>query len=347
MAGAGSGNEGLAGRLIAPPGSDTGARMKELLRRQNESWPRLREGYAGLERVETRRMAFDGVTIRIVFNPARIVSTSAPVDERSVRERTCFLCSANLPQEQRGFLYGEHHIILCNPFPIFREHFTIPHVDHTPQRIGGMFGIFLGLARDLQGQYIVMYNGPRSGASAPDHQHFQAGERGFLEIEPEYDHLIKKGRNLAQRAGARVLAVDDGLRRWFAIEGSDEARVAAAFDSVAAALPAAETDRDEPMMNVLAWYAGGGWTVLIFPRARHRPSFYFAEGDARIMISPAGTECGGVCVTPVERDFQRLTPETIRTMYEEIMIPADAFAAAGDRIARSLTTDHPPRGEAQ
>ncbi len=329
------------------PGLSTVNMMRELLRTQKESWPRLREGYAGLDSVTSRRMEFEGITIRLVYNPARIVSTSAPVDERSVRERKCFLCTANLPPEQRGILYGEEHIILCNPFPIFREHFTIPHREHTPQRINGMFGRFLALARDLHSRYTVLYNGPRSGASAPDHQHFQAGERGFLEIESEYVRLIAGGRTLAGDADNRVIAVDDGLRRWFAIEGGNPGRVSASFDAVVVSLSSGAQTPDEPMMNILTWYAEGKWSVLVFPRARHRPSFYFAEGDARIMISPAGTECGGVCVTPVEKDFDRLTPETVRLMYGEIMFAPDLFTSACERVERSLIAAAHGAGTAQ
>jgi hypothetical protein len=347
MSAPGPEKDDVAGRVMVFPGLSTVIMMRELLRTQKESWPRLRQGYDGLDRVTSRRMEFDGVTIRLEYNPARIVSTSAPVDERSVRERKCFLCTANLPPAQRGILYGEDHIILCNPFPIFREHFTIPHRQHTPQRINGMFGRFLALARDLHPRYTVLYNGPRSGASAPDHQHFQAGERGFLEIEPEYVRLIGGGRTLAGDAGSRVIAVDDGLRRWFAIEGGHAGRVSAAFDRIALSLSAGAQTPDEPMMNILAWYAEGKWSVLVFPRARHRPSFYFAEGDARIMISPAGTDCGGVCVTPVEKDFDRLTPETVRQMYGEIMIAPDLFASACDRVQRSFNADPPPAETAQ
>ena len=325
----------LAGRLIALPGNDPPSAMKALLRQQKAAWPRLREGYAGLDAVESRSMTFGDVTIRIEFNPARIVSSSAPVDDRSVRERPCFLCAANLPPEQRGFLYGESHIMLCNPFPIFREHFTIPHLDHTPQRIDDMFGILLDCARDCASGYTVLYNGPRSGASAPDHQHFQAGEKGFLEIEREYEGLIGNGAPLTVRGAARVHAVDDGLRRWIAIGGAVKEEIAAAFSDVVRALAPETPGTGEPMMNIIAGCTGGVWTVLVFPRVRHRPSFYFAEGDARMLISPAGTDCGGVCVTPVEKDFRRLTPENIRTMFGEIMMSPGAFGNVCARIARA------------
>ncbi|MEW6512160.1 MAG: DUF4922 domain-containing protein [Bacteroidota bacterium] len=331
--------EGLAGRLVTLPGNDVVSRMEALLRQQKDTWPRLRDGYAALGSVQERRLAFGDVTIRIVFNPARIVSTSAAVDDRSVRERKCFLCAANLPPEQRGFLYGGHHIVLCNPFPIFREHFTIPDVAHIPQRIDGMFGTMLDLARDASPRYMVMYNGPRSGASAPDHQHFQAGETGFLEIESEVEHLAGQGELLAQGEYLTATAVNDGLRRWIALEGRAKDRLASAFNNTVAALRNGGTPGEEPMMNILTWYLGDRWRVLIFPRTRHRPSVYFAEGDAKIMISPAGTDCGGVCITPLERDFHRLTPDTVRTIFDEIMMPPVTFSTVSARVRQALAAD--------
>jgi hypothetical protein len=335
MDGVGVPVEGLNARLIALHGESVAGRMKELLARQKESWEGLRKGYAALAEVRVRELSYPGVTVRLEFNPARIVSTSAPVDDRSIRERKCFLCAANLPPEQRGFLYGADHLVLCNPFPIFREHFTIPHKDHVPQRIDGRFGTLLALARDLDPHFMVMYNGPRSGASAPDHQHFQAGERGFLPIEREYAALAGGGRTLSD-TGTRVLAVDDGLRRWFALEGGDVGGLEVTFGGILRALAFGTATAEEPMLNILAWYMRGAWRVIIVPRAKHRPSAYFAEGENKILISPAGTDCGGVCVTPVEKDFQNLTAESMRAIFDEVMAPPDAFTLACDRAEQAL-----------
>src|SRR5262249_53172402 len=126
----------------------------------------------------------------VQFNPARIASTGAKVDAKAIRERKCFLCDANRPPEQRDVPFlGGRYKVLCNPFPIFPEHFTIPSTEHRPQRIAEAFGDFLDLAAAMSPRYTVFYNGPKSGASAPDHLHFQAGDRGWMPIEGELEKL--------------------------------------------------------------------------------------------------------------------------------------------------------------
>ena len=121
--------------------------------------------------------------MKVQFNPGRYISTSAKVDEKSINDRKCFLCPANLPEEQKGILYEEEYLILGNPFPIFPEHFTIPNINHVPQQIKNNFPLMLKLTKDLSKHYVVLYNGPKCGASAPDHFHFQAGTKNFMPIE--------------------------------------------------------------------------------------------------------------------------------------------------------------------
>ena len=128
--------------------------------------------------------------INAQFNAGRMTSTSAKVDPKSISERKCFLCEKNLPAEQKGILYNNKYIILCNPFPIFPTHFTLTHKEHQPQRILDTFSDMLDLSKDLSKHYSVIYNGPRCGASAPDHLHFQAGNKYFMPIDDEF-HQIK------------------------------------------------------------------------------------------------------------------------------------------------------------
>ena len=144
------------------------------------------------------------------IQPRAAHSSAARVDDRSIRERKCFLCLPHLPPEQRGILYGDRFMILCNPFPIFPEHFTIPHVDHVPQRIARELGAFLALAHDLAPRYSVFYNGPRCGASAPDHLHFQAGTRQFMPIEGQYARLRPEGKVVRTAGTARTIAIEAG-----------------------------------------------------------------------------------------------------------------------------------------
>jgi len=308
------------------------SRMLVLLAQQKDAWPLLRTGYGNLDSVETREMEFGDVTIRLQFNPGRIISSSAKVDDASIRARPCFLCAANLPAEQRGFRFGETFLVLSNPYPIFREHFTIPHVAHTPQRIAGAFGTMCALAREVQSRYVIVYNGPRCGASAPDHLHLQAGEKDFMPIERESVGAMRAGSLLVERKDTRVVGVEDGMRRYFVIEGSAQREVSGAFMAVLEALPKPADGIEEVLINVIAGYATDAWRIIVIPRARHRPSVFFAEGEARILLSPAVIDCGGVCTVPREEDFRRLTSDIVRRIFDEIMITPGQFTAAAARI---------------
>jgi ATP adenylyltransferase/5',5'''-P-1,P-4-tetraphosphate phosphorylase II len=301
-------SEGIVGALDA------------LLRQQRESWPLLRRGYDGLARVRTRSVAFDGYELRIQFNPGRITSSAAKVDERTISERPCFLCTGNLPSEQRALSHGSDYLLLCNPFPIFPVHFTIPHREHRPQRIVSAFGAFLALARDVGHGFVVFYNGPRCGASAPDHLHFQAGTSASLPIVGELPQIIRRwGESVNAGDPADVHIVSEGYgRRFVVLEGSDVKGVEALFGRVMEALQEIRPETEEPMVNILAWCSSGRWTVVVAPRAQHRPSFYGAEGEDRILLSPAAVDFGGMLITPLERDFDRLTREQIQQMFEEI-----------------------------
>ncbi len=291
-----------------------------LLHHQRESWPLLRAGYASLASVETREFAFDGFVVKVQFNPGRMTSSSAKVDEQSIRERKCFLCLAHLPPEQRGVAFGDSYVLLCNPFPIFPEHFTIPHREHIPQRIDGSFGALLELAKAMGDRYTLFYNGPRCGASAPDHLHFQAGLKGFMPLDTEYPEVIRRyGRKVKDDQNLRCFAVEGYLRRFIAFESSSRPILEEVFAGLLARLKLVLSETEEPMLNILVAYEER-WKVLIFPRARHRPSFFFAEGDGKMLISPAAVDLGGVCITPLEKDFHRVTRAHIMTMFEEVTL---------------------------
>ncbi|HMK39206.1 MAG TPA: DUF4922 domain-containing protein [Bacteroidota bacterium] len=317
-------------------GSDLAERAHVLLRRQKETWPLLRAGYAGLSGVLTRSVEMDGFAVRVQWNPARIISSSASVDPESIGRRKCFLCPANLPPEQRGILFGGSYLVLCNPYPIFDEHFTVAHTSHTPQRIGPSFGTMLDLARAMEKRYTLIYNGPKCGASAPDHLHFQAGEKGFLPIEKETAGHLEEGEVLSRSKAIQVVAVDAGARRYISLRSPGRETLIGALGVVEAAMAGETGENDEPMMNILAWFARGEWTALIFPRAKHRPSAYFAQGEERLLISPAAVDCGGVLITPLERDYHRLTADHISVMFAEIFLSVASFKSLCSHIAANL-----------
>jgi hypothetical protein len=312
---------------------DLAAQAKKLLDEQVGEWKLLRDNVAALASVQTRSIDLADFTLNIQFNPARITSTAAKTDAKSIGERKCFLCGANRPPEQRGLPFGDSYLVLCNPFPIFPEHFTITHRVHRPQRIKDNFGDLLDLARAMSPRYTVFYNGPKCGASAPDHLHFQAGDRGFMTMESEYDRL--KGEPIVRTGKLKAFA-PNSLRPFVALESADREALGVAFDVVYRNLgniASVPSDFDEPMMNILAWYDGGAWRVIVLPRAKHRPGFYFADGDAKILLSPASVDLGGVCIVPLEHDFQKLDRPLLEQMLREVMLPPEPFARLRDALA--------------
>ena len=308
------------------PGKRLAERGHALFLQQKSEWSLAREGYASLGSVEFRRFAFDRFDIDVQFNPGRLTSSSASVDEASIRARRCFLCPANLPPGQRGVAIGEEYLLLANPYPIFPEHFTITHREHTPQRIAGTFPTFLQLSRELGSRYVVLYNGPKCGASAPDHLHFQAGSRGFLPIEKEYP-LLKGQRSelILRQPGLTLLAVEGYLRRCLIMESDRSETLVRAFQLLMEHLGSSDAPDEEPMVNILSFYEGF-WRVILFPRAKHRPDFYHEKGDGRILLSPAAVDLGGVCITPLEEDFRKITRQNIVQMYDEICLPEERFS---------------------
>jgi hypothetical protein len=295
----------------------------QLLEQQKREWKLLGDNYAALDSIQTRTIDLGEFSMRLQFNPARLANASAPVDAQSVARRQCFLCPGQRPPEQREIPFGDDLLILCNPFPIFPEHFTIPHRRHIPQRIGEHFGAVVDLARALGERYTVFYNGPRCGASAPDHLHFQAGDKRFMPIESEYEQL--KGPPLGGTKNLAIFAARSTIRPFIAMESCDRDALITAFDAFHQSLWEIAPADDEPMMNVLAGYERGAWRVVLLPRAKHRPSFFYAEGDERILLSPGAVDLGGVAILPVQRDFERLTAGHLVQMFEQVMVSPEMF----------------------
>jgi len=307
-----------------------------LLDQQKTTWEMLRRGYDSLTQVRTRAFDFDGFQLKVQFNPGRLTSTAAKVDPKSIRERKCFLCGENLPALQRGIVYRASYVVLCNPFPIFPEHFTIAALEHTPQRIVDAFGTLLELTREMGERYTVFYNGPRCGASAPDHLHFQAGDRSFVPIDAEYSSLTRSVQPFFASNGLRAYAIERCLRQFVSLESAHADALSRAFGSLYEVLAADEPAAAEPLLNVLCFYEGGQWRVLCFPRVKHRPAFYFLEGEAQLMFSPAAVEMGGICTTPREQDFENVTRDQLVGMFAEVCVSPQRLAEITARLTPKL-----------
>jgi ATP adenylyltransferase/5',5'''-P-1,P-4-tetraphosphate phosphorylase II len=322
----------LSSRLLSENLSEN---LRTLLDQQKDTWALLRSNYASLDAVSSKELECGSSTILVQHNSARITSTAARVDAASVQKRPCFLCVENLPQEQRAVKYNEEFLILCNPFPIFPEHFTVTHIRHVPQSIEPALSTLLSLSKDLEDEFVVLYNGPRCGASAPDHLHLQVGNAGFLPLEEEYERLITDaGEKVADRGGVLVFAVDSGLRRFVAIESDEQEEASEACRRLFRVLQEFFGDAEEPMMNILSWYKEGEWKVVVFPRAKHRPSVFYDQQNG-LLVSPAAVDLAGVVITPRAEDFARITTDDVEAIFHEVLISPDAFEKVRGRLVMS------------
>jgi hypothetical protein len=289
-----------------------------LLKKQKKNWPALREGHAALANSQTREIDGGSWKAQIQFNPRRIVSSAAKIDPESIKRRPCFLCPENIPVEQEAIKYRHNWNILCNPAPIFPSHLTIAALRHTPQSLMENLGMLLSLADDFGIGTTVFYNGPRAGASAPDHLHFQAAPSGLMPIEKDAD-IQGRGAGWKSIDGAEISRTKGLARGVLVIRGQRALAVAASVERILTTLAGRPTAWEgEPPLNILCSRAEKGWRLLLFPRLKHRPDAYFREGDGQLVISPGAIDMGGVIITPREGDFNALTAEKVAGIYREV-----------------------------
>lgn len=306
--------------------------LHNLFEEQLKNWPLAGKNFNSLSLVESKRLEVDGVEYIVQFNPARITSSAAKVDTKSIQERKCFLCSANRPTEQTG-IEREPYTILINPFPIFPLHLTIPDNNHVDQLIAGRVVDMLELAKELD-EYVIFYNGPKCGASAPDHMHFQAGNKGFLPLEMHIEDTPKDALITVDNAST-IFLLKDEPRNTVLIKGRDKASVSQLFDNLYNELPIQDGEK-EPMLNLLAWYSNDCYYLIVLLRKKHRPACYFETGEKRILSSPASVDLGGVFITPIEEDFKKINTDNIKQILSEICLNREEVIQIIQQLKRKL-----------
>lgn len=297
--------------------------ISRFFNRQLEVWTDARHRFRDLKHVETRQFSDQ---LKLQWNPARIVSTGARIDKKNLGERPCFLCDKNRPKEQMSKQIDEKFHLLVNPFPILPVHFTIPARKHQPQLIYKNYGEmhrFISLHSDL----MVFYNGPKCGASAPDHLHFQAGTNGILPLQTNWQRL---SRNLTDIISLndeeKISVVRDFIVPAFVIISKSAESDEALFRRLYKAMPQ-RGDETEPMMNIISWRKGEEFISVVIPREKHRPEAYFAEGDAQFVVSPGALDMSGLIITPREEDFRKLTEEKALSLLQECGVSEEKMNA--------------------
>jgi len=182
-------------------------------------------------------------------------------------------------------------------FSHFAEHLTIPLYTHVPQRIRKKAGDMLALAEALP-DYIVFYNGPEAGASAPDHFHLQAGLKS-----------------------PALLAGDNELRSCLVIEGYSVKEMEDRFEDVYQYLRSRQPEKEEPLLNIIAFVDNGKYILHVFPRKAHRPRQYFADAARQLLVSPGAIDMAGLVITVREEDFNTMTKNDIEDIYSQVSMP--------------------------
>ncbi|MBF6627180.1 MAG: DUF4922 domain-containing protein [Proteiniphilum sp.] len=272
--------------------------INELFVKQQDEWEQLKKAIEQLDKIREKEFSWgDTFTVRVQFNPARMTSTAAKTDKEAVEKRPCFLCETNRPLLQRGVPFLGKYSILCNPFPILRNHVTIPIHSHVPQRIRNKTGDILTLTEELP-DYIVFYNGPKCGASAPDHFHLQAGLKTSL-----------------------LLQGDNALRSCLTIESENRKETEELFEDVYQYLRHCQPEEEEPMMNVIAFTEENKYKLHLYPRRAHRPRHYYEEGSRQLLISPGALDMAGLIISVREEDFDKIERQDIEEIYSQVSMP--------------------------
>ena len=318
--------------------------MKELrkfIKDQLSVWPLAAANYRSLKSVRTRELTVGGLPCRVQFNPERAFSTNADTSPEAIAARPCFLCADNRPPEQFHIKFegrkGRMYNVQVNPYPIFRDHLVIVRDRHLPQAIWHHLPDMLDFAVKYP-DWTVFYNGPESGASAPDHLHFQAVPRHQLPLEAAVDAFLDApGTPLASVKDATLYRYDGYARGVFALKATTSKSLTKLFYRLleCTARPAGET---EPRFNLFAYAKGAEWRAFVVMRSAKRSHHYDADGEEHLTISPGAADVAGVFVTPVREDFEKVTAARLEEILDEVTISGHEQEMIVWRLTRTQPT---------
>jgi len=323
------------------------SRIEKFICDQLSVWPMAAENYRNLKKAETRTLPVGGLNVVLQYNPARKISSEAKLDKKSISERPCFLCPENRPREQYDIDFegrkGKRYRITLNPYPIFPSHLVISSTDHTPQSIWHRYPDMLDFVATNR-KYACYYNGPESGASAPDHMHFQGCPRGMMPLENAVDKLLGSARShselecLTNPKEAKLYHLNMFTRGIFVLRGATPKSVTKLFYRLADCASMTLGGEPEPKFNVISWFEDNEYRSLVIFRSKHRPHNYFSDGPDHLSMSPGCADMGGVMVAPEESDYEKMTPELLSQVISEVSIGEDDEKALVWRLTRHQQT---------
>ena len=303
-------------------------RLQRFFNRQLEIWEVPNLNYQQLSHVKTKQLG----DIEAQFNPARIVSTGANIDKKAIAERPCFLCNANRDNRQMSKILECGLELLINPFPILPMHFTLPTRRHQPQSVATLFPKIYSLLDDYA-DIMVFYNGPRCGASAPDHAHLQGGTSGLLPIQKCWQRFCRSLKTVYSCGeGEQISLITEYVVPAFVIQSKSAKCEAQLFDKLYKALD--KEAGSEAMLNIVAWRQEDNHITVVFPRRKHRPDCYYAEGAEQLLASPGALDMAGLMILPRKDDFETITQERAEAVLREVAITSEQAAEICQRLTK-------------
>ncbi|MCF0174266.1 MAG: DUF4922 domain-containing protein, partial [Bacteroidales bacterium] len=316
---------------------------------QISRWPLACENYRALKTARTKTAIIGGLNVAFQCNPARIISTAAKTDRATLKKRPCFLCEENRPKEQSFLPFegrkGKKYDILVNPYPIFDRHLVIAYHKHEPQDIAMKYVDILDLSQSAP-EFVFFYNGPKCGASAPDHHHFQGAPVGSMAIEPDVRNLIdsdddKVLRPVTKILDAKLFEYKKYLRGVFVIRSRTVKSSAKLFYRLLDCAPFSEDGR-EPLFNLLTFVHKGEYISIIIFRNKHRSSHYFepAGSPKHLTMSPGCADMMGTLIMPVEEEWENLNLNNIEEMLSEVTLSEAKVRKICERLTRGQKLAH-------
>lgn len=315
--------------------------LQRFFNRQIELWGDARERYSDLKSVKTRELSDEqsGIVLKVQYNPARAVSTGAKIDSATISKRPCFLCEKNRSSEQIIKTLPRGFDLLVNPYPILPTHFTIPAHEHKPQLVLDSYSEIFHILESYP-ELLVFYNGPKCGASCPDHLHIQAGASGIVPMQTQWARLSRSLNVIYSNTDNEDISIiQDYVCPAILIRSHSEKTFRQLFKLVYNALPL-QSDDTEPMLNILAWRNGTETLVVVIPRKNHRPACYTNNEEIEgYMISPGALDMAGLIITPREKDFVAIDSKNVVDILKEVCLNDDEMSEVIKSISNQYKSD--------
>lgn len=306
--------------------------LEKLYLDQVRNFELARKNFLALKEVVYRPIPCGEFTIRLQYNPARMISTNANIDAVTLQSRKCFLCKPHMPEQQQGIPFRKRYHIFINPYPIFKKHFTVPSDQHVPQLIENRFEDMLDLAFELR-NYTIFYNGPACGASAPDHFHFQIAPREEMPLETDVQ-IPSLRQEIVKKDYYSIATLKDYLREVIILQASDQQLLTSLFSKVQEIILKAVPSETEPMLNILCWFDNCQWTICLFPRKARRPWQFYAQGNEKILFSPGCVDMAGLIIVPRDEDLKKYSCSLLTDMFRQVIPSTESW----NQIVANLQT---------